>query len=290
MELIDLDECVLRALNLFIEKKLPRLQLGRYTRPLVVGSGNAAVTGRVLLHKQDAVFADESTYKTRIKAAKPDGAVLISASGAKHAPVIAKELKRRNIETRLLTCAPDAPAAKFADHVFVFPKQPEPYTYNVSTYLGMVLARTKEDPRKIKAHIRKLRVPKNIGAYNAYFLIVPAEFDAMREMFSTKFDELFGPMVNGRVFTPEQTKHSKTVVQSDKELFISFGYENELWGTKRLNLSLPKNAGFGMMMACAYYVIGRIQKDKPPYFKQHIGRYVKKASELFGSRIEPVVK
>jgi len=291
-DLMDLDECVMSALDLFIESKLPKLQLGSYKRPLVVGSGNAAVTGRILFEGKPAVFADESTYKTKLKAAKPDGAILISASGSKHAPIIAKDLNKRRIETRLLTCNPNAPAARFVDKTFVFPKQSEPYTYNTSTYLSMILAHTKEDPKQIKEHIRRVqrRVSKDIGSYNAYFLIVPSKFDALRKMFATKFDELFGPMVNGRIFTPEQTKHAKTIVQSDKELFISFGYENKVWGMSRLNISLPKNADFGALMAIGYFVIGKIQKNKPQYFKRNIERYARKASELFGSRIEPVVE
>jgi hypothetical protein len=42
-------------------------------------------------------------------------------------------------------------------------------------------------------------------------------------MFLTKFDELFGPLMSARMFTFEQTKHAKTVVASEPELFINQG-------------------------------------------------------------------
>ena len=50
----DLDEVVLAALELFMRQGVPRLDLGRCKKPLVVGSGNAAATGRILLEKADA--------------------------------------------------------------------------------------------------------------------------------------------------------------------------------------------------------------------------------------------
>ncbi len=91
----DLDECVLNALDLFERNGLPQLSLGEYKRPLVVGSGNAAVTGRILFNDKDAVFADESTYSRKLEAVNGiDGAILISASGGKHAPGIAKNLNQ----------------------------------------------------------------------------------------------------------------------------------------------------------------------------------------------------
>ena len=47
-QLIDLDKCVINALNLFIRKKPKPIKLPKFKRPLVVGSGNAAVTGQIL--------------------------------------------------------------------------------------------------------------------------------------------------------------------------------------------------------------------------------------------------
>jgi len=44
------------------------------------------------------------------------------------------------------------------------------------------------------------------------------------------------------------------------------------------------------MMAVSYYIIGKIQKAHPPYFKDNIVEYVKKASEAFGHEIKAIVE
>jgi hypothetical protein len=293
-ELIDLDECVIKALELFVKKLLPKLNLGKFKRPLVVGSGNAAVTGKIIFEDSDAIFADESNYLQKLKAIKNiDIAILISSSGAKHAPIIAKELKKRKINTILLTNNQDALAKDYVNKTLVLPKNPEPYTYNTSTYMGMILSKTKEDPKIILDFIKKQikpKIPKNLKQYDSYYFIIPNEFDSTRELFMTKFDELFCSKLSGRVFTPEQTKHAKTITPSNKELFISIGYNNTLWGTKRLNFTLPKNAGPAMVMAINYYIIGHIQKQNPPYFKKNIEIYTKKVSKLFKQTIKPIAE
>ncbi len=289
-QIIDLDKCVLDALDMFERTRLPKLQLHGFKRPLVVGSGNAAVTGKILFEGSDAVFADEGNYLSKIDSiGNIDGCILISASGGKHAPIIAKEVSKRSLPVILLTNNENAPARQYSDKVHVFPKNPEPYTYNTSTYLGMILAKTKENPRKIRNSVLKMKYPSNLRDYDAFYIIVPEEFDLIREMFQTKFDELFGPMVSGRVFTPEQTKHAKTVVPSEKELFISFGYENKLFGKNRFNIALPKDAGFAAIMAIGYFIIGQVQKQHPQYYKENIYEYTKEASKIFGTEIKPIV-
>jgi D-arabinose 5-phosphate isomerase GutQ len=289
----DLNKVVVDALELFLKKKLPRLQLGDYKRPLVVGSGNSAVTGKIIMKERDAVFADEGNYLDKLKNIRSiDGAILISASGGKHAPVIAKELRKRKIETILMTNNSEALASKFVNQTFVFPKNVEPYTYNTSTYLSMIMSKTKENPKKILLKLKEIttKIPRNFKKYDAYYIMVPEKFDLVREMFVTKFDELFGPMISGRVFTLEQTKHAKTVVQSKKEFFVGLGYENKMFGKHRLNVSLSKNADFGEMIAVGYYIIGYIQNQNKSYFKDNILEYTKKASKIFGQKISPIVK
>ena len=110
-------------------------------------------------------------------------------------------------------------------------------------------------------------------------------------MFLTKFDELFGPLVSARVFTFEQTKHATTVVGSERELFISLGCDNGVFGHERarLQVPLPPNAGYGAMMAIGYYVIGRLQSQYPPWFKNSLSTYCAKASAVFGQTISPIV-
>lgn len=285
-KLINLDECVLNALNLFLTTKIPKINL-RFKKAIVIGSGNAAITGKILFSEKNYIFANESNYLKMLKSRKFDGCILISASGGKHSPIIAKAMKRRKIETVLITNNESSEASKYVKKTFVFPKNIEPYTYNTSTYIGMILGKTKEDPSKILKAVKKLKVP-NLKKYKSFYIIIPEEFESAREMFLTKFDELFGPRVEGRVFTYEETKHAKTVVKSNKELFIGLGVNNKVFGENRLNFKLPKNMDYGMLLAAGYYIIGKIQGQKPPYFKRSIREYVKKISRVFGEKIRVI--
>lgn len=304
--LVDLDRCVLDALALFARHGVPKMDLGHFKRPLVVGSGNAIATGRILFADKDVVLADESTYERALQAsANVDGAIIISASGGKHAPSIAQDLQSRGLDVRLLTCNPSAEAKKIMelDKVSVLPKQTEPYTYNTSTYMSMIIAKTQEDPASILDFI-KTNVDSALQAsghdlarFEAFFILVPEEFDLIRIMIKTKFIELFGRRFGVDVFTLEQAKHATTVVRAENELFISFGVNpNEpfeqydgLWGPDRLAIPLPEKGDFAAMMAVGYYVVGRIQAAKPAWFKQSIASYCKKASEIFDEEIQPLV-
>jgi len=290
-ELIGLDECVFNALNLFMSRKLPKLDLPKWKRPLVVGSGNALVTGEIMFDGQDAVFADEGNYEHKLKTVRGiDGAVLISASGGKHAPIIARTLKKRRLKSILLTNNPDAEASKFVSKTVVFPKNREPYTYNTSTYLSMIMSKTREDPRNILNYLGKLnkKIPKGIGKHDAFYFIVPSRFHLVRDMFLTKFDELFGSKISGRVFTVEQTKHAKTVVPSNKEMFVYLGCKGEMFGKHKYHFHVDgmKGMDYGAMIAIGYFIIGKIQGGNRQWFKENIEDYVKFASKVFGSKID----
>jgi len=282
-KLIDLDIAVIRALNLFSKEKIPKISI-KFRRPLVVGSGNALVAGRILFDEKDSIFADEGNYKNKLK--RIDGAVLISASGGKHSPGIAKYLKKKKIKTILLTNNENALASEFVSKFYVFPKNKEPYTYNTSSYLSMVLGKTKENSKDILKEVKKIKVP-NLRKYDSYYFVIPRKYELVREMFLTKFDELFGSRITGRVFTIEQTKHAKTIVSSEKELFVYIGEKSEMFGEHKNHFHInPKTLNYGMLIALGYYFIGKIQKQNPDYFKRNIGRYVKEASKLFGQKIE----
>ena len=293
----NLDVAVLGALELFVSAKLPEYSV-KFKKPLVVGSVNAAFTGRVLFSDRDVVFADESNFLDKLNNIKGiDGAILISASGSKHAILIARELKKRNITTFLITNNENAPAKKYIvkENLFVFPKNREPYTYNTSTYMGMMFGHTHEDPAHIYNFILKKtqkEIKKDFAKYDAYYLLVPEKFSEMKGMFLTKFDEMFQPAVSGRVFTFEESKHAKTVVRSDKELFISFGEENKYYGPvkNRMHITLPREINYAGFLAIVYYVLGKVQGAYPPYFQKGIAAYCKKASEFFGYEIKPIVE
>lgn len=294
----DLDVVVLGALEFLKETPLPELDVTRFKRPLVVGSGNASIVGTLLFKDTNAYFATESSYERMLTGdAGIDGVVVISASGSKHATGIVQTTGEKGIETVLITNTEHAPAAEGLpeENILVFPKIREPYTYNVSTYLSMLLSSSHEDTAVIYEHINAHvagDIPTTLGSYDAYFLMLPPEFDGMQSMLRTKFDELFGPMVTGRVFTSEEAKHAKTVVSSEQECFISFEEENTTLGASntRIHIPLPQDAGPAAMMAIAYYVIGHIQKQKPPYFKDNIARYTQEASDMFGHEIRPIVE
>lgn len=281
-ELINLDKCVIQALTLLSKTPLPKIN-HTFKNPIIIGSGNASALGKILYPK--AIHANESNYKEHLKNSSLDGCIIISASAGKHSPKIAKQMKKRKIKTILLTNNEKGKAAKIADKTILFPKNIEPYTYNTSTYLGMILSKTSEDPKKILAFLKKIKIP-SLKKYNAYFFIVPEKFDNIREFYETKFDELFGPKIQGRAFTYQETKHAKTLINSNKELFISFGKQNNIFGKNRLNYSLPKNSNFGLMFCLGYYIIGKIQSQNPPWFKRSIKRYVKEASKLFKQKIK----
>lgn len=287
----DLDVAVLGALELFANAPLPQIDLP-LKRPLVIGSGNAEYAGRIIFKDADAVFASESTFEDRLASIPDiDGAVLISASGSKHAVTIGKKLKDVGVKAWLLTNNPAAPAQESfdPDKFLVFPKNREPYTYNTSTYLGLILARTRENPNTTRAfietHLSDDLIPSFAGR-QAFTFILPSQYGELRAMLRTKFDELFGPKLVGRFFTPEEFKHAKSVIKDPDELFINFsdsptGQENEL------KLSLPD--GYGAALSVSYYVVGLIQRSKPPYFKENIGRYCEEASAVFGTDINPIV-
>src|SRR3989344_216331 len=285
----ELDVAVLGALELLEDAKLPKTAVP-FGRPLVVGSGNAEATGRIIFRESDAVFADESNYELALaRSLDIDGAVVISASGSKHATGIVKYLTEKGIETVLFTNNASAPAAAFLPEelVRVFPKNREPYTYNTSTYLSMIVADTLEDSKAIKSFITELVEPAldlSFGKYDAFTLILPAQFSELKPMLRTKFDELFGPKLIGRIFTPEEMKHAKTVIKDQREMFISFGVQNARYGELKNRLFVPllEDGGYAAVFAVTYFTIGQIQRAHPPYFKDNIVEYCKETSLDFG--------
>jgi hypothetical protein len=286
-EIINLDECVLNALEFFNDQKLAKIN-AKFKNFIVIGSGNAETVGRILFEKEGAIFANESNYSEKLKIyPKINEAVLISASGGKHAPEIAKKLQKNKIKTTLFTNNMDAKAKKYVSETYYFPKILEPYTYNTSTYFSMILSKTGEDTKKIKNFLQKLE-QFDFKGMNSFYIILPEYFESIKAMLQTKFDELFGPKICARIFTYEQTKHAKTVVGSDSEMFIGLGFQNKVFGKNRVNIKVPKKFGTLGHLALGYYLIGKIQAQNEPYFKENIEEYVKNASKLFGERIEVI--
>jgi len=292
----NLDTVVLGALELFSEEPT-NFQLPEFRRPIVVGSAGSLGAGRMMFAKRDVVFADESTYKQVLETTSGiDGAILISASGSKHAIEAARFLKERNLPTVLMTNTLEAPAAEFveAERVFIFPKNREPYTYNTSTYLGMILSQTGESASLIKNFIQSdvdAALTKNLSNYNAFVFIVPAHLSHITSMIRIKFEEMFMPIVVGRAYSEEEIKHAKAVVMSDSELYISLGVENQYYGHpgNRLTIPLPNVTDYGAILAISYYIVGKIQAAHPPYFKNSVVPLCERMSQVFGVTINPIV-
>ena len=292
-----LDTVVLGALEMLAAEPVPRLELS-CRRPLVVGSGNAEATGRIIFADTDAVFASESTVDAKLAAIQDiDEVIVVSASGGKHAPIIARKARDAGKHVTLLTNTPNSPAQQTltSDELtaLVYPKNREPYTYNTSTYLSMILGKTGENPAAIadfiRTHIDTLQLP-DLSRYTKYYLIVPPQFEGVIRMLNVKFIELFGRNVARDIETSEYVRHATTVAPSD-ELFISFGEPNTMWGApdSRLNVPLPTDADYAAMVAIGYYIVAQIQKAQPPYFADNIAAYCQFISGVFGESITPII-
>jgi hypothetical protein len=283
IKLDDLSETTLKALDFFAGQTGPEINLDNFNFPLVIGSGNAYNTAKILFSRQAALFADESDLKAVIKKSQPlfdkkiiREALVISASGEKDSVWELQLAKKIGLKTTLFTCSPQSSAAKIADKVVAFRKLPEPYTYNVSTYLGMILSATGENPALIKKSLLYLQtqLPKNFNRYRAYSFIVPDELGTVCPMLDIKKSELFGARLSLRAFSYGEARHAKFVIPDEKELVISFG-PNRYFGLEknRWEIDLPKNAAAGWLMSVTYFLIGLIQKKKPAYYKKNIAGY-----------------
>lgn len=278
-KLKSLDEIVLSALDFFSKEEPIRLNPSDFKFPLVVGSGNAYNTGKIIFKK--AIFATESDFKDLVHYYEPlikskiiSEVIVISASGEKDSVWELELAKKSGLKTILITCSKDSSAAKIADQTFAYRKLPEPYTYNTSTYLGMILSATSEKAENIKKTIKKIKVPRKFKQYQSYSFILPDRFANLAPMLDIKRHELFGPKVSLRAFSFGEARHAKFVVRDKKELVISFG-KNLYFGESesRWEINLPDDADYGTYMAASYYLVGLIQKSKPDYYKKNIGRF-----------------
>ncbi|MFA5162937.1 MAG: hypothetical protein WC441_00230 [Patescibacteria group bacterium] len=281
----NLDNIVLAGLDFFQKNKPPRLSLTKGSTRFVVGSVNAYNTGRMLFHGQSAFLADEGsfkdalkTYRHLIKQGTIKEAIIISASGEKDSIWEIKAAQKAGLKTSLLTCNAESSGAKIADQVFCFRKIAEPYSYNFSTYLGMILSSTKEDPKAIKDFISRLNVPSSFKKQSFFTFILPDKYKAIVDMLNVKNDELFGPYASLRAYPEGAARHAKFICKSPKEMIVSLG-KNDYFGEKnqRWEINLPQKSNFALVLALAYYLAGLIQKQKPPYFKRGLPEYCLKS-------------
>lgn len=282
-DIINLDEAVINALNLFISSPPPEVNISTFSFPIVVGSGNAYNTGQIIFSSSKAIFADESNFKHTIESFQPliatqaiDSALIISASGEKDAVWETELAKSYKLNTTLLTCNPESSAAQVADQVFAFQKVAEPYTYNTSTYMGMILSTTGESAAEIMSYLTKLKLPDNFSSHKSFSFILPDNYQPICPMLDIKKSELFGPHLSLRAFSQGHARHAKYVIPSEDELVISLDTDSQYYGhpQHRWQLTLPASASYATVLALTYYIIGKIQASQPPYFKDNIAKYV----------------
>lgn len=292
--LISLDECVLAALELFSTNKINTLDLSRFKRPLIAGSGNAIVTAEIIFWEIDCVFCDETNFDSQILK-DVDWVIIVSASGEKHAPIFAKKAQEKNLEVILFTCNKNSSAQNiiWEKNTIVTPKNREPYTYNTSTYMWWIFAKTSENPKEIFDYIQNKIDPIlekiNFSNYSSYLLVTPDEFSWVNQLFRVKFIELFGRKIARDVFSYEHIKHAITVVPDENELAISFWEWEFDFENTRVNFPLPDDISLAGMMAIWYYVIGKIQKSHPNYFQQNIWNYINRMNQSWFSKSLKVI-
>jgi hypothetical protein len=293
-----LDEVVLGVLEYYETQPLPTLPTTLGKRPLVIGSVNALRTGEIMWENDNAICVDESRWEDALRYHPDrDHLIIISASGGKHAVTVAETATAHGLPVTLITSNPNPPAAKhLAPHaVVVLPRLREPYTYNTSTYLGMILAKTQEPLSGLGEWCTDVLAPAlapyDLGAKTAYTLVVPNHFPHHRGMFMTKFDELFGSLVCGRAFTTAEMLHAKTVVPNPQELIITWGDDTRYTPhSEHCVLPVPPVSGPAAFLAVGYYLIGHLQRAHPPYFQQSIHEFTDRAGSWFATTINPIVE
>jgi hypothetical protein len=270
------------SLDFLKENPSPFFKINQFSLPIVVGSGNAFNAGQVIFSGRAAIFADESnfrqvvtSYNNLISKGMVSDAVIISASGEKDSVWETEYAKKLRLKTTLMTCKPNSSAAKIADRIISYKSIAEPYTYNTSTYLGMILSTTGEKASDIKKYIEKLEIPGGFNNYESYAFVMPDKYLNVAPMIIIKDNELFGPHLMIRAYTEGHARHAKFVHPWEKELVISIGFDNKFFGhpDHRLKIEFPKDGSFGMMLSLTYYLCGLIQNAKPDYFKKNIGKY-----------------
>ncbi len=291
-----LHEVVMAALELFSKNKIGDVKFREFKKPLVVGSGNAIATAKILFDSKDAVYADETNFREKLNVSGIDGVIVFSASGGKHAPIIAKHVIDEGFECQLVTCTKNSQGESVvgSKNTIVTLKNREPYTYNTSTYLGWILAKTREDPNKIMNFILEEiepMIPKFFDKYYGFLLVTPDQFSSANHLFEVKFIELFGRRVARDVKTYEEMRHAITVVPSDRELAIQFGEGSFDFQGQVFSIPLPENCDIGTFVAIGYYVIGRIQEQFPQFFKENIKNYIARNSKgEFGKAMKVIVE
>ena len=277
--LANLDLVVMAALDLFSSDLSVNIPDFAFKKPVIVGSWNAKNTSKILYENRDVYYADENNYKEIISMTWVDWVIIFSASWGKHAPIVAEYAKQKNIEVKLVTCNENNETEKFIwkENIIVTPRNLEPYTYNTSTYMWWIIAKTKENPSKILAYIendlsKKLLI--DFTKYDSFLFVIPNKFASMAPLIEVKFIELFWRNIARDIKTFEELKHAITVVPNPRELCIRFWKEDIYFSGDILDIGLPDFLWLAWFMSVSYYIVWVLQNQFPPYFKNNIEDYI----------------
>lgn len=291
-----LDEVLLWALELFQTKKINKLNLSWFKKPLIAGSWNAIATARIIFSNKNVIFCDASNFNELINN-DIDWLIIMSASWEKHAETFANIAIKKWIKTKLVTCNNNSTtqAIIWKENVVVTPKNREPYTYNTSTYLWWILAITWESAFSVQTYIQDEIDPIlkqfDFSKFNWYLLITPDKFSWINQLFIVKFIELFWRKIARDVFSYEQIKHAITVIPNKDELCITFWEWELLYEGNILNIPLPKNSNIWTIMSIWYYLIWKIQNSYPQYFKKNIWNYINSINKTeFWKNVKVIVE
>lgn len=256
----------------------------------IVGRGNALQIGKVIADyfKLPSVCSDQDNFVCNYSIHNKNHPyiTIVSASGSKGLVDIVKGISNRYYRdnVNMITSTPDNETSKkFSDiPQFVISAMPgEPYSYNFSTYAANLLRASGENVSDILKTLDKMKpliVNKGIWQYGSYFFLFHPYLEPFNKIREIKMGEIFDGRLPNRSAKPDEFEHGHRITKSENELLICFGVKPQTGYDEDL-LYLPiedPDRNIGLMFSALYFVIGYIQKGKPPWFKESMPKAILK--------------
>ena len=280
-----LKEVVFWALELFSEQKPEKIKFKNFKKRAIIWSWNAILAWKILFQNPENIFATENDFEKILEIEWIDGITILSASWWKHSSIMAKFFKEKWYEIELVTCTENSKTEQiiWRENCVITKKNPEPYTYNTSTYLWWILWVTWENPQEILEFLTELEEwlwDFDFTKFNWFLFALPSEFWLASGMIDTKFIELFWRKISRDIKTFEELKHACSVVVSENELLIKFWTEKVLdnleiyFNWEELEIQIPENFWYAWILFLWYFVSWKIQEQMPDFFRESIWKYV----------------
>jgi hypothetical protein len=242
--------------------KYPELKIVKSEKNVFLGSGSAACVAKLFAEKFNGTALNVSNYQRFFKrnvGKKFVSINIVNASGGKDGLEMAKFFKETGLKSNLITCNPNAPAKKLVKSTYVFPALLEPPTYNVSTYSSMIYWLFKEDLKKIKNFLKKLKIP-NLRKYKYAFFLAADKYAVIAEMAARKIAEtLEGIGSNGDGISNGLHGMLRQPNKNRLTFCLNQKYPLKNKGGETYELNIDSYLG---LMLCVYYIIGKNQKNK----------------------------